>query len=278
MSRKVLIIAEASASFTINKIRDRLEEESWTVDFLQPKDSEIKSVSDSPEFMIVYIDFANSREAVFHAIDDYAADNPTRIAVIGKTEELDEVRGCVGDGRIWKYYERPVNTSVLVEDMIAETGSPAGDAGASEAGGSGQEDSAQSGSAGTASSSRKKVLLIDDSAMTLKMIKAWISGSYDVETADGAASAAELLKTLKPDLILLDYEMPVCSGPEYYKQLKADAATASIPVIFMTGAADPESLAVITGLEPEGRLFKNMAPGEVVAGIDHYFATGERNY
>src|SRR4051812_31479515 len=46
--------------------------------------------------------------------------------------------------------------------------------------------------------------------------------------------------SLAPDLILLDVDMPDCDGFEACRRLKADAATAGIPVIFLTGVCDPE--------------------------------------
>ena len=42
----------------------------------------------------------------------------------------------------------------------------------------------------------------------------------------------------KPDLILLDYEMPVTSGPQVLEMIRSETKTDTIPVIFLTGKGD----------------------------------------
>lgn len=54
----------------------------------------------------------------------------------------------------------------------------------------------------------------------------------------------------KADLILLDYEMPVADGPQVLSMLKSDAETGQIPVMFLTGHSDRESVMSVIGLKP----------------------------
>ena len=59
---------------------------------------------------------------------------------------------------------------------------------------------------------RQKILIVDDSAIILKAITDLLSSDYEISTAQSGFSAIRTLVLDKPDLILLDYEMPVCDG------------------------------------------------------------------
>ena len=72
----------------------------------------------------------------------------------------------------------------------------------------------------------------------------------------------------KPDLILLDYEMPVTSGPQVLEMIRSETKVDSIPVIFLTGKGDRESVMKVLALKPDGYLLKSAAPGELVEAIN----------
>ena len=81
----------------------------------------------------------------------------------------------------------------------------------------------------------KNILLIDDEGDILKLAKARLEASgYRVITLDSGERALEVARTEKPDLILLDIVMPGKDGYGVCKELKADKATAGIPVIIFT--------------------------------------------
>lgn len=81
----------------------------------------------------------------------------------------------------------------------------------------------------------KKVLVIDDEGDILKVVRTRLQASgYRVITLDSGESALEVVKSEKPDIILLDVVMPGKSGYDVTKELKADPATCSIPVIIFT--------------------------------------------
>ncbi|WP_437493667.1 response regulator [Sorangium sp. So ce1014] len=83
------------------------------------------------------------------------------------------------------------------------------------------------------------VLIVDDSADNLNVLSdALMSDGLEVAVARDGEEAIELAGRSQPDLILLDALMPGLSGFEACRRLKADAATRSIPVIFMTALAE----------------------------------------
>ena len=75
----------------------------------------------------------------------------------------------------------------------------------------------------------------------------------------------------RPDLILLDYEMPVCDGSQVMEMIRSEADFADIPIIFLTGRADKESVQKVLALKPAGYLIKTLQPAEIKKGIDTFF-------
>ena len=88
---------------------------------------------------------------------------------------------------------------------------------------------------------RYKVLVIDDSEMIHKLVRARLEDEpVEVHCAGSAEVGMAAAHALAPDLILLDVDMPGCDGFEACRRFKADPATASVPVIFLTGVSTPE--------------------------------------
>jgi two-component system, OmpR family, alkaline phosphatase synthesis response regulator PhoP len=86
---------------------------------------------------------------------------------------------------------------------------------------------------------KKKILLIDDDPDFVEAVKVIVeNGGYDVSVAYDGEEGLEAVDTVKPDLIVLDVMMPVMNGHEACAKLKANPATAKIPVILLTAVAD----------------------------------------
>jgi len=94
---------------------------------------------------------------------------------------------------------------------------------------------------------QKKIIAIDDSLTNLTVIRNILKSFYEVYTAPSAAKMFDLLTKFKPDMILLDVEMPDLNGYEAAQILKTNAEYNSIPIIFVTSKNDPAS--EIEGLE-----------------------------
>jgi signal transduction histidine kinase len=86
------------------------------------------------------------------------------------------------------------------------------------------------------------ILVIEDNPTNLSVIaQALHSMGWQVRIATDGEDGLSKAKFSLPDLILLDVQMPGMDGFQVCQQLKADAATADIPVIFMTALADAKS-------------------------------------
>lgn len=79
------------------------------------------------------------------------------------------------------------------------------------------------------------ILIAEDDLKNLKLVRdlLQVSGYHTLEAADGW-QAVELARKRKPDLILMDIQMPVMDGLEATRILKADPATRDIPVLALT--------------------------------------------
>jgi CheY-like chemotaxis protein len=83
-----------------------------------------------------------------------------------------------------------------------------------------------------------KVLLVEDNEMNRDMLSRRLArNGYDVVIAVNGQEGVDMAGSEKPDLILMDMSLPVLDGWEATRRLKADPATASIPVIALTAHA-----------------------------------------
>ena len=126
-------------------------------------------------------------------------------------------------------------------------------------------------------SNKKKILVVDDSGVMLQSMRELLEEEYDVSVANSGISAISSLALNRPDLILLDYEMPVCNGKQVLEMIRGEKDFADIAVIFLTGRVDKESVQKVVSLKPAGYLSKNLKPEEIKENVDKYFQQAGRN-
>ncbi len=117
----------------------------------------------------------------------------------------------------------------------------------------------------------KKILIVDDSSTMRAAIKELLSDTYQMAEASSGFSAIRSIILNRPDLILLDYEMPVCDGHQVLEMIRSEQNMADIPVIFLTGKATKEILQKILVLKPAGYLLKTINPEEIKKYIADFF-------
>ena len=117
----------------------------------------------------------------------------------------------------------------------------------------------------------RKILVVDDSITIREGIRRLLGEDYQVTTVQSGVAAIRAITLDKPDLVLLDYEMPVCDGRHVLEMLRSDKEFADVPVIFLTTRDDPESVQKVLGLKPDGYLLKYLKPTEIRKRIDTFF-------
>lgn len=118
-------------------------------------------------------------------------------------------------------------------------------------------------------SGKKHILVIDDDARMLKVIKLHLHEKYDVATAISGKIALKFLETKHTDLILLDYAMPDENGLVVLEKLRANPSTKNIPVIFLTGITDRKKIQEALVMKPQGYLLKPINRKRLLAAIQN---------
>ncbi len=118
---------------------------------------------------------------------------------------------------------------------------------------------------------KKKILVVDDSGAMLRNVKGWLEDKYHVILANSGAMAIKYLATDRPDLVLLDYEMPVVDGSQVLEMIRTEMEFSDIPVIFLTSKNDKASIMKVMALKPEGYILKSTDPELIKQEIDEFF-------
>ncbi len=123
-----------------------------------------------------------------------------------------------------------------------------------------------------------KVLVIDDSPFVLARTATVLrQHGFEVESASSPIGCSGRILRMKPDVVLLDVEMPALGGPEFLTQLRAHASIARARVVFYSDlpAAELSTLAEETGAD--GYICKGVAAEELVQRVHRFARTGRGN-
>ena len=86
------------------------------------------------------------------------------------------------------------------------------------------------------------ILIVDDDDLNREVMEAYLSlEGYSVLIAGGGHKALEIIKSVQPDLIILDVRLPDLNGIEVCKILKSSPRTNYIPIMMITGLSDHET-------------------------------------
>ena len=94
----------------------------------------------------------------------------------------------------------------------------------------------------------RRVAIVDDDDLTRETVRLSLEhAGFVARVIEDPAKTLEVLRADKPDLVVLDMYMGAVDGREIARMLKADPATAKIPIVFFTGSN--EAVDVVTGLD-----------------------------
>jgi DNA-binding response OmpR family regulator len=103
-------------------------------------------------------------------------------------------------------------------------------------------------------------------------------GRFQVSQAETGIDGVSAARTLLPDAILLDFSLPDMNGADVLELLKADAGTASIPVIMLTATTTPEDIAACKAQGAIDAMVKpfnpRMLPGQIEGILSKHQAAG----
>ncbi len=103
---------------------------------------------------------------------------------------------------------------------------------------------------------RKSILVVDDDKEMLKILRMFLADDYQVTIVDNGRQAIEYIVKHTPDLILLDYMMPMFDGPHVLEIIRKREASRRVPVIFLTAVSEREQIMQCLQLKPQGYIIK----------------------
>ena len=248
--RKVLLICDSATSFIVKAIKDGIDSAGFDCQTVPNSIQALNELVNKPDLIFLYIDEnmdRNGEEVVY--IRDFCLEDDKKLFLVGYSSDIEEVRAHMPDEIIGACFERPIDAKAIGDKLNSTLEKL------------------------DASASKKHVLVVDDSGTMLRTIRDWLSDKYKVSVVNSATSAISFLATSHPDLILLDYEMPVCSGPMMLQMIRSESKTEKIPVFFLTSKGDKESVQKVLALKPEGYLLKSMSSDRIIGAIDSFFET-----
>jgi two-component system alkaline phosphatase synthesis response regulator PhoP len=121
----------------------------------------------------------------------------------------------------------------------------------------------------------KTVLVTDDEPHIRHMLDYKLKKTgFSVLTAGNGREAFDLARTHRPDVIVTDYQMPVCNGMEFAVRLKGDPETASIPVLLLTSRGHKVPASELAKTNVRALMPKPFSPRELIAQIEELILTG----
>lgn len=247
MGRKILFIAN-NMSFILRSLSEKLVQTGFECSTCPIDITKINNESKAVNYFFINLDetvLENTEFFIF--LRDLCNESNQKILFVGYKEHLDKVSEIVSSSNVAGTFERPINVNEITDaiNKLAENAEKP--------------------------EPQKHILVVDDSGEMLRTVKTWLSSKYKVSMANSAVNAISFLSSNKPDLILLDYEMPICSGPQLLGMIRAEMTTEDIPVIFLTGKSDAESVKAVLSLKPQGYILKSRAKEEILDTISAFF-------
>jgi CheY-like chemotaxis protein len=121
----------------------------------------------------------------------------------------------------------------------------------------------------------RQVLVVDDSAVIRELIAVNLElEGFEVTTAEDGQSGLASARAIRPDVITLDVMMPRLNGFETAARLRADPATAHIPIVMVTARAQAKDLARGDNVGVDAYLTKPFEPADLVSIVSRLAESG----
>ena len=244
---RVVFIAEKE-TFVVRVLEKKVVDAHKDCIFVKNTLSDVKEVLTNSCLVVLYIDDdTRIQEDVLRFLEVRMREDLGGFILIGEQVHINAIRKQIPEHYIYKAFVRPVNN----EEFLGAV--------------------SEYFEKGDIDDYKKRILIIDDDPQYLSLIRQWLNGMYKISVANSGLQGIKYLGKNKVDLILLDYEMPVTSGPQVLEMLRSDDDTKDIPVIFLTGKSDKDSVMSVVGLRPEGYLLKSIEKEKLIEKLDEFF-------
>lgn len=249
MAGKVLLVNHGNALMA-NTLKNLLKEmEIETVHVEPDMNKAAQEIGNADAVMLFAGDFVYDSPELLVYLKDTCFGENRPLCVMGSEKEIDEIEGTIPKSMIAHEFQRPVDVKSISAALrlLVRTGE--------------------------SRKQEKHIMLVDDDTLFLQAMQNWLGVRYKVTATKSGMQAITYIANNRPDLILLDYDMPITSGPQVLEMIRSEPKSADIPVIFLTGRNDRESVMKVMQLKPDGYLLKSMTKENIVASVDKFFET-----
>ena len=263
---ELLIISQGSA-FMVNSLENNIKKEGIYVTRCEPTVRDVDENFYGKDIVLLFAgEFIKSAAGLLSYISSKCSDECTHFCIVGYPNEIAEIEKEVDISRISAEFTRPFDMKEFASKIrsiaFRESAAP-------------KAESRAESKPESDKKSRHSILMCDDDMMFLKMVQEWLRDKYNITVVKTGVMAVPFALNNDPELILLDFEMPGMNGPKVLEALREDKKTAQIPVVFLTGHSDRDSVMEVMKMRPQGYLLKSTKKEDIIASVDNFFATGQ---
>lgn len=246
INSKIAIISSAEY-FLSRTLTNKLSELSYNTISYAPNNKSLSNLDSELSVIVLFLDSDFSDDmSIMVLIKDFALEKDVPLFLIGRPQELNQAEKIIPPDLIKGVFMRPIDLNEVLSSIVDYLTFF-------------QEED------------RKVLLIVDDSGIMLRSAKELFEKRYHVMLANSATMAIKSISLKKPDLILLDYDMPIVDGGQTFEMLRSESDFSSIPIMFLTGINDAETVTSLMKLRPQGYLLKSMSPKELLGAVDDFF-------
>lgn len=250
MDKRVLLIGNEH-EFLMKSIKQEMIRRGYDVVCTLPKIDLVNRNGEGIKVYLLFVETADSIRDLLVYLKDTAYDKRIQIGIVGEKADVQDAIRYLMQDNVAMSFERPVDSKAIsagLEELYEVS---------------------------RKENVRKSILVIDDDPTFLRRTQDLLKNTYKVYPVNSGTAAIMLLTKHKVDLILLDYEMPVVSGPQVYEMIKAEPELAGIPIMFLTAKSDIYSVTQAGMLKPEKYLLKTMPVKELMDALTEHFRQTE---
>ena len=248
MANNSMIVIGEKESFIVRVLVQKAQAAGCDTKFVRLNIDDINGGIGSASLVTLYLDEKSvPDEEVIHFLTDLMEERDIQMIVIGEQMDVDTMREHIPVELIYETFYRPVDNSEYVKAVTEYFLKKA------------------------TGELKKSILVVDDDPQYLTLVREWLKETYKVSMANSGLQAIKWLGKNKVDLILLDHDMPITSGPQVLEMLRSDEETKSIPVMFLTGKSDKDSVMSVVELRPEGYFLKSIEREELLLKLQEFF-------
>ncbi len=241
-----IVIIELQQSIVVRGFKKRLDELHYKVTEVGPDFREITRYSGEVNLFVLYLsdtvtDSVDNVTLINQLVDEVDV-TEQKMILLGEKDFLNDYTRKKPSLRNFERFILPIDMQKLgqmIDEVVADVGENV----------------------------RKRILIVDDDPAYAKVVRGWISDTYQTNIVTNGTQAITFLVKNGVDLILLDYEMPIVDGPKVLEMIRAEDELKDIPVVFLTGIGTKESVERVMSLGPAGYILKSTSKENLIAKI-----------